>query len=84
MTYKILPLKESNSDTLQSYLESYLIALKGFEPFKELIPEEPRIIDMITIMEFFKEGNYSTEVCRKEVFKCIRILNAINKKYFEV
>ena len=68
-TYKILPLKEEKSDTLKSYLESYL--------------NEPRFITVLNTMQFLISEEYSNKVCKREVFKCIRILEEINEKYFK-
>lgn len=82
-TYKILPLKEENSETLNSYLESYLRELIGNKNLITLLVDEPKFITVLNTMQFLISENYSVNVCRKEVFKCIRILEEISKKYFE-
>lgn len=82
-TYKILPLKEENSKTLQSYLESYLRELIGNKELVSILVDEPKFISIMNILQFLISEEYSVKVCKKEVFKCIRILEEINKKYFE-
>ena len=82
-TYKILPLKEENSKTLQSYLESYLRELIGNKELVSRLVDEPKFISIMNILQFLISEEYSVKVCKKEVFKCIRILEEINKKYFE-
>ncbi|MDF2588221.1 MAG: hypothetical protein K0S41_2062 [Anaerocolumna sp.] len=81
-TYKILPLKEENSSTLKSYLESYQRELIGNKELINLLKNEPQFISVLNTMQYLIDEEYSTSVCRKEVFKCIRILKDINEKYF--
>lgn len=82
-TYKILPLKEEKSDTLKSYLESYLRELIGNKDLVSILVNEPRFITVLNTMQFLISEEYSNEVCKREVFKCIRILEEINEKYFK-
>lgn len=82
-TYKILPLKEENSKTLQSYLESYLRELIGNKELVSILVDEPKFISIMNILQFLISEEYSVKVCKKEVFKCIQILEEINKKHFE-
>lgn len=82
-TYKILPLKEENSDTLKSYLESYQRELIGNMDLIPLLVDEPRFITVLNTMQFLISEEYSDKVCKREVFKCIHILEAIKDKYFK-
>lgn len=82
-TYKILPLKEENSDTLKSYLESFLKELIGNKELVSCLVNEPQFITVLNTMEYLAHGEYSVAECKKEVFKCINILQKIKKKYFE-
>ena len=76
-TYKILPLKEEKSDTLKSYLESYLRELIGNQELVSVLVDEPKFITVLNTMQFLISEEYSDKVCKKEVFKCIRILEEI-------
>ena len=82
-TYKILPLKEEKSDTLKSYLESYLRELIGNKDLVSILVNEPRFITVLNTMQFLISEEYSNKVCKREVFKSIRILEEINEKYFK-
>lgn len=82
-TYKILPLKEEKSDTLKSYLESYQRELIGNMDLILLLVDEPKFITVLNTMQFLISEEYSDKVCKREVFKCIRILEEINEKYFK-
>lgn len=82
-TYKILPMKEENSQTLNSYLESYLRELVGNQELVKLLIDEPNFITILNTLQFLSSENYSVKTCKKEVFKCIRLLEDINNKYFK-
>ncbi len=82
-TYKILPLKEEKSETLKSYLESYLRELIGNKELISVLVDEPKFITVLNTMQFLISEEYSNHVCKQEVFKCIRILEEINEKYFK-
>lgn len=82
-TYKILPMKEENSRTLKLYLESYLRELVGNQELVHVLVNEPQFITVLNTIQFLISEEYTVDVCRKEVFKCIRILEHINKKYFK-
>ena len=81
-TYKILPMKEQNSLTLKSYLESYQRELIGNKELIDVLVDEPQFITVLNIIQFLISEEYTNEVCKKEVFKCIRILQKIKNKYF--
>ena len=82
-TYKILPMKEENCETLKSYLEGYQRELLGSQHLFELLVKEPMFISILNTIQFLIAEEYSIETCKKEVFKCIRMFKAINKKYFQ-
>ena len=82
-TYKILPMKEENSRTLKMYLESYLRELVGNQELVHVLVNEPQFITVLNTIQFLISEEYTVDVCRKEVFKCILILEQINKKYFK-
>ena len=82
-TYKILPMREENSPTLKSYLNSYLVELLGCQKLILLLSDEPQFITIITTMTYLANNECSIQQYKKEIFKCIHILDSINKKYFE-
>jgi hypothetical protein len=82
-TYKILPLKEEKSETLKTYLESFQRELIGNKELIHSLVNEPQFITVLNTMQFLIDGEYSNQICKKEVFKCIRILQNIQSKYFK-
>lgn len=82
-TYKILPLKEEKSATLKSYLESFQRELIGNKNLVESLVNEPQFVTVLNTIQFLISEDYSSVICRKEVFKCIHILENIQKKYFK-
>jgi len=82
-TYKILPMKEENSSTLKAYLESFLRELIGSKELISVLVNEPSFISVLNTMQFLISEEYSTQICKQEVFKCIHILEDISKKCFQ-
>lgn len=79
--FKILPMKEDGLDTLLSYMEGLQRELIGNKHlFKDLV-NEPKFISILSSIQFLIDEDYSNEVCRKEVFKCIHLLDELKKKY---
>ena len=73
----MLVLKESNSDTLSIYLEDYLRELIGNKHLIEILKKEPCYISLINKVTYLSEENPSVIIFKKEVFKCINIINQI-------
>lgn len=82
-TYKILPMKEENSPTLKSYLQSYLVELIGCQELILLLSDEPQFMSIIMTITYLANDDYDVAKCKKEVFKCIHTLGVISKKYFD-
>jgi hypothetical protein len=82
-TYKILPLKEEKSETLKTYLESFQRELIGNKALIPSLVNEPQFISVLNTMQYLIDEEYTDEICKKEVFKCIRILQNIQSKYFK-
>lgn len=82
-TYKILPLKEEGSETLNSYLESFLRELIGNRELVTVLIDEPRFITVLNTIQYLISEDYSIKTCKSEVFKCIHILEEISTQYFE-
>lgn len=76
-TYKILPMKEEELPTLKSYIESYLRELIGAYSFL-FDNDNGQVMVLISTMAYLADNEYDVSVCRKEVFKCIHILQDIS------
>lgn len=79
--YKILPLKEEGSLTVDKYIESLLSELTGGQDVILLIHEDGQYLSVINSLEFIRTCE-NISVCRREIFKCIRIVEKLKQKYF--
>jgi hypothetical protein len=81
-TYKILPLKEENSQTLQSYLDSYLLELIGDKDLFSLLEGKPKFITLLSTISYLASEDYTVAECKKEVFKSIHIIEKLSDDLF--
>lgn len=81
-TYKILPMKEENSPTLKSYINSYIVELIGFKNLVSFLCADQQFLTLITTLVYLATEDYDKHLCKKEVFKCIHIVDGLNNKYF--
>lgn len=81
--YKILPMKEEKCDTLKQYLESLQVELIGNSELLEFLVDEPQFISLLNIIQYLISCEYDNQVCKREVFKAIKLIENINSKYFE-
>lgn len=80
--YRILPMKEEGCETLTSYLESLRVQMIGsYSLYRQLI-EEPQFMSALHIIEYLIDNEYDVKTCKREVFKAIRLIESVNKKYF--
>lgn len=79
--FKCIPIFETDRDTLNNYIQSLLIEMEGavnrFPPLGLI----DGYVDIQNTLSFFYGSNqYSHSVLRKEILKCMSILNKINQK----
>lgn len=79
--YKILPIVEEEPKTLKPYLESLQIELIGNQSLFEKIRYDANFIKLLGTIQFFIENTCEHKVYRKEVFKCINIIEKLLDKY---
>ncbi|MCR1960211.1 hypothetical protein CWE04_11810 [Thomasclavelia cocleata] len=79
--YKILPLKESDNASLYEYLDSLVIQLEGARKtctdFTTNNLYSRKYIEIINTVNYLKDNTFTTKQCKREVFKCISLLNSI-------
>lgn len=78
--YKILPMKEENSETLQCYLTGLTHELVGAYQLHFSLVDEPRFLGVIHIVKYLETSDYDTATCKREVFKAIRLIQNIAKE----
>lgn len=76
-TYKILPLKEEESPTLNKYLNSYLRELVGWTNVFPFYGNEAKIMCVLSTIAYFANNDCDIADTKSEVFKCIHILEGI-------
>ena len=82
-TFKILPMKEESSHTLHSYINSYLIEIIGNKSLNpSMFEENPQMISLLATISFLANEDYDAKTCKKEIFKCIRILEEVRDRNF--
>lgn len=79
--YKILPLKEEQFPTVNQYIESLLFEMTGNKKIIASIREDGQYLAVIGTLENLRQCD-SIKICKKEIFKCIRLIDSLNKRYF--
>lgn len=82
MFFKILPIKESGEDSLETYMRSLQIELLGCKELICALNKDSSFISLISILQFLidtPECDVST--VKREVFRAISICNKLKKKY---
>jgi len=81
--FKVLPMKEHEVKSLNSYLRSLQIELIGSTELIGTLKNDPQFLSLINTIQFFIDNEFDNQTCKREVFKCIHILEDLQKKYFE-
>lgn len=80
--FKILPIKETEPDTLGTYMESLQIELLGC---KNLIPDMaicPQYLSLLSILQYLIDFPECTKrEVKREVFKAINLCNKLQALY---
>lgn len=79
--YKILPLKEEDSPTVTTYIESLLSEMTGGHKVILILENDGRFLSIINSLEYVRSCD-NTSICKREIFKCIRIVETLKKEYF--
>ena len=79
--YKVLPIQESEPETLKNYLESLLVELIGNQNLIVKIRYDAQFQSLIGIIQYFIDNQCEHKVYKKEVFKCINIIKRLQEKY---
>ena len=79
--FKILPISEEQPETLKDYLEGLIIELKGNQSLISQIKCDANFLSLLGTLQYFIENECSHKVIKREVFKCINIIQGLQKKY---
>ena len=78
--YKVLPMKEENSETLHCYLTGLTHELVGAYQLHFELVDEPRFLNVVNIVKYLESNEYDIATCKREVFKAIRLIQNIVKE----
>ena len=82
--FKIIPLKEVHSPTIETYIEDLIFELSGNNDVFAETEYNPKLIDIISILEAIKNEDMSHKEYRRSVFKCISITEQLQEYMSEV
>lgn len=82
--YKILPMKESDSDTLETYLHSLQSELIGSKRLVLFLNNDAQFMSLINTLQFFIDNEYDVKTCKREIMKCISISKKLKEKYLNL
>lgn len=81
--FKILPLWESQEESLPTYLESLLLELKGFNGLMYVLNDDRDYVSLLAILQYLIDSpETSVHTVKREVFRAISICNKLRAKYF--
>lgn len=79
-TFKILHIKEKQPDTLYDYVDSFRVELIGSQKSFEELKTDTNFQSLINIINYFCDNELEHKKIRREVFKCIDLINKIIKQ----
>ena len=79
--FKILPLKEETNAGLYDYIDSVSVQLNGALYTYPFLSEDSDYVAVLNIINYLKRNKFNVKQCKREVFKCLEILNKVYEKY---
>ena len=82
--YKILPMCESGSETLDKYMLSLLRELLGCKQLIDSLQYDDRYVSLLAILRSLITDHSDCAVVKTDVFRAISLLKQLHAKYLEV
>ena len=80
--FKILPIRETNGETLQAYMESLQMELIGFKSLMTIIQNDQRMLSLISTLQYLIDTpDCESPVVKREVFRSISLCQALDADY---
>lgn len=80
--FKILPIRESGEDSLETYMRSLQSELLGFKELIVAVHEDSEFMSLLNILQYLIDNpECSLVVVKREVFRAISICNKLKAKY---
>ncbi len=81
--FKILPMREDNVETLDTYMCSLLLELKGNRSLITKLDHDPNYLTLLSTLQYFiTYPDEDVKVYKREVFKCINLIKKIYENTF--
>lgn len=77
--FKIIPLKEAHSPTVDTYIEDLIFEISGNKEIFAETEYNPKLVDIICTLEAIKNEEMSHKEYRRSVFKCITITEQLRE-----
>lgn len=83
MTFKILPLREENIQSLPTYLDSFLCEIFGLKELIYVLREDADFLRLLSTLQYIASCDETVDnaTIKREVFKGINIIKALQHKY---
>ena len=79
--YKILPLKENGSPTLQQYMVGFMRELLGLKSLMNDLNNDGLFANLLGILQYLIDNDCDTSTIKTDVFKAIGIVKKLQQKY---
>lgn len=82
--FKVLPMRENEEKSLQTYMRSLQVELLGCKEFINVMKNDPSYLTLLSILQYLIDTpGCSVSEVKREVFKAISICNKLQYKYIE-
>lgn len=78
--YKILPLKENGSPTVQQYMEGFMRELLGLKSLINALESDGMYLAILGVLQYHIDNECDTAKVKSDVFKAIQIIKKLKKK----
>ncbi len=75
--FKVIYLKEDNNSTLNIYLDSLYIQLKGIEADDDCLQNNLKFNSIVNTIAYLKTNDFTFDQCKREIFKCMNYLKEL-------
>lgn len=80
--YKILCMREENSDTLSKYMQSLQRELAGNQKLIVALRYDSDFLSLMSKIEFLVYNEADLPTYKKDIFDCISLVKRMQSKYF--
>lgn len=83
--FKVLPMKENNEDSLETYMRSLKLELLGCQELMCALKNDSLYITLLSILQALIDNNdnpdFNIQDVKREVFRAISICNKLKSRY---